>query len=422
MRLPRPIRRTPLESVFGTGPSPLAATYFDRGELDKEMARARAGGLHVAIHGESKHGKSWLRAQALRDEDPARVQCIPGMSAQDVLIAALGRLGVTEEVRIVLEESSSASVRLETGVDAKVVSSRVEGELSEEQSRSVEGLPVGRNTKTIDWVAEQFRTVNRRPVFEDFHNLAIAEQRRMAFAIKALGEWDVPCVVAGIWPDNHLLTYHNGELDGRIADLVVRWSGEELEQVLIQGCRELHVEMSHPLRRRIVLDSHASVGLLQQLAKEFLTQAGVARGGVRKRTFDDTEADLTVYERARATVVESIAGRFNPFVDRFVKGPSGDPPTTIYREILRAVVERVDVAELLEGVSVESLRNEISIERATVTTEEVKEGLSGLAGVQREHQIHPHVLAHDYVRGRLVLADRRFLLYVEHGPNEWPWR
>lgn len=409
--------------MFGTGPSPLAASYVDRGELDKEMARARTGGLHVAIHGESKHGKSWLRAQALREQDLARVQCVPGMTAQDVLVASLGRLpGVTEEVKIILEESATASARAEMGVDAGPLSSRVEGELAEEQRRSVEGLPIGRNTRTIDWVAEQFRTAQRRPVFEDFHNLAIPEQRTMAFAIKALGEWDVQCVVAGIWPNNHLLTYHNGELEGRIADLVVRWSGEELEQVLIQGCRELNVEMSHALRRRIVLDAHASVGLLQQLAKEFLAQAGVFRGGLRKRTFVDTGPDLAAYQQARAVVVESISGRFNPFVERFAQGPLEEPRTTIYREILWAVVERIDVTELLEGVPVEALRNEISIERATVTREEVAEGLAGLAEVQRERDIHPHVLAHDYVRDRLVLADRWFLLYMAHGPKEWPWR
>jgi hypothetical protein len=422
MWLPRPLRRRRLDSVFGTGPTPLAATYVDRGGLDKEMAQARTGGLHVAIHGESKHGKSWLRAQALREEDLARVQCVPGMTAQDALVAALGRLGVAEEVKIVLEESASTSARAEAGVDAGMLSSRIEGEIAEEQRRSVEELPVGRNIKTIDWVAEQFRTAKRRPVFEDFHNLAIVEQRTMAFAIKALGEWDVQCVVAGIWPNNHLLTYHNGELEGRIADLVVRWSGEELEQVLIQGCRELNVEISHALRRRIILDAHASVGLLQRLAKEFLAQSGAVRGGFRKRKFEDAEPDLAVYQRARASVVKSIAGRFNPFVERFVKGLPSAPPTTIYREILRAVVERVDVTDLLEGISVEALRNEISIERATVTTEEVAEGLAGLAEVQREHEIHPHVLAHDYVRDRLVLADRWFLLYLEHGPREWPWR
>jgi hypothetical protein len=422
MWLPRPFRRTPLDSVFGTGPRPLAASYVDRGGLDKELARARTGGLHVAIHGESKHGKSWLRAQALQEERLARVQCVPGMTAQDVLAAALGRLGVSEEVNIVLEESATASARAELGLDPGMVSSRVEAELTEAQRRSIEGVPVGRNTRTIDWVAEQFRSCQRSPVFEDFHNLAIAEQRTMAFAIKALGEWGVQCVVAGIWPNNHLLTYHNGELEGRIADLVVRWSGEELEEVLIQGCRELNVKMSHPLRRRIVLDAHASVGLLQLLAKKFLVEAGVVRGGFRKRTFVDTGPDLAIYERARAEVVESISGRFNPFVERFVQGPLEGPPTSIYREILWAVVERVDISDLLEGVTAEALRNEISIERATVSQEEVAEGLVGLAEVQREREIHPHVLAHDYVRDHLVLTDRWFLLYMEHGPKEWPWR
>jgi hypothetical protein len=118
VQLPWPLYRPRLEQVFGMSPTPHLATYVDRGGLDERLAAALDAGVHVAIHGESKHGKSWLRAHGLREENIARVQCIPGMSATDAIEAALGRLGVSEPVKVTSTETLEAALRSASGVDA----------------------------------------------------------------------------------------------------------------------------------------------------------------------------------------------------------------------------------------------------------------------------------------------------------------
>ena len=47
--------------VFGISPTILADSYVDRGNLDKEISRKLRRPIHLALRGESKCGKSWLR-------------------------------------------------------------------------------------------------------------------------------------------------------------------------------------------------------------------------------------------------------------------------------------------------------------------------------------------------------------------------
>jgi hypothetical protein len=297
-----------------------------------------------------------------------------------------------------------------------VLKARLESELRTGQSVAREEAPVGQSRRDLGWAAEQFRERECRPVFEDFHNLDSAEQRHMAFAIKALGEWEVPCVVAGIWPNNHLLTYCNGELDGRIEDLHVRWSGAELEEVLTRGCSALNVEMVDRLRRQSVRDAHTSVGLLQQLVYRVLWEAGVRRRRLRRRVVSSED----VYARGRREVITEIAGRFDPFADNFPKGAEGED-SPIFRHILWAVVERMSDSDLLEGVKIPALTRELTIIESAIDEAQVLAAVERLAEVQRFHQIQPAVLAYDPVREQLVLADRRFLLYRQHSERVWSW-
>lgn len=58
----------------------------------------------------------------------------------------------------------------------------------------------------------------KRLVIEDFHYVSEPNRRAFAFMLKALGDYGVYVIVVGIWPEDHLLTYYNGDLDGRVED------------------------------------------------------------------------------------------------------------------------------------------------------------------------------------------------------------
>jgi hypothetical protein len=412
VKLPLFLARPRLGEVFGVHAEPVDYTYVDRGQLDERLQAAKQANKHVAIHGESKHGKSWLRARGLPEHEIARVQCTPWMTAEHVLESALGRLSVNRRVRLTATDSSETATRAGAHGGPGGLGADLSRETRHGESRQIEEAPIGQDPADLGWVAEQFRSRSRRPVFEDFHNLSADDQRTMAFVMKAFGDWGVPCVVIGIWTDNHLLTYYNGELDGRIEDLDVQWTGAELRLVVEKGSDALNIELSDNLMRRLLEDAYTSVGLMQQLASELLWEAGVHRRPARKRRIDDE----TIYDTARRKVVDQIASRFDPFIDQLPAAANDD-----LAHLLWAVTERLDDTTLLDGAGVDAVAAELTIVDSSMTVDRTTAVLERLHVVHRERNISPAVLAYDPARRCLILADRRFLLYRRQVSRPWPW-
>ncbi len=46
-------------------------------------------------------------------------------------------------------------------------------------------------------------------------------------------------ILVGVWPEDHVLTYYNGDLDGRVEDLFLEWEDKELDLVLTKGVEAL---------------------------------------------------------------------------------------------------------------------------------------------------------------------------------------
>jgi hypothetical protein len=73
--------------VFGVSPDVLPDSYVDRGHLDDALRRLLGRKTHIALRGESKCGKSWLRRAVI--PDALVVQCRLGMSTVDIYRDAL---------------------------------------------------------------------------------------------------------------------------------------------------------------------------------------------------------------------------------------------------------------------------------------------------------------------------------------------
>lgn len=83
--------------VFGLSNEVLPDSYVDRGELDQSLQRLLGRPTHIALRGESKSGKSWLRQSAL--PGAVVVQCRLGKTVVDIYRDALAELGVRLEVQ-----------------------------------------------------------------------------------------------------------------------------------------------------------------------------------------------------------------------------------------------------------------------------------------------------------------------------------
>lgn len=400
-----------VEDVFTMGPEPNRFTYVDRAGLDHEVKLVRAGHQHVAIHGQSKLGKSWLRAKVLSKRRVARVQCLPGMSASAAIEQALGCLKVEETISVTVEafqsKTSSGGVARDFG-PAKLDFQRGK---SSGKKRSSLRKPVGAGTDSLRWVAEKFRSKRRTPVFEDFHNLSTKDQFAMAYVIKALGEWEVPCIVVGIWTDTHLLKLYNGELDGRVVDVPLKWNFKDLRQVVTSGCEALNVEMSDEMIDTLVRSAYTSVGLLQELCAATLHAAGVDRRHHTQRRLDDMGAVETGTER----VVRQIASRFEPFIQKLGEVDAQGRHPRFNSHLVAAVTNRLSEATLLQGVEIDELVRVMITDDPDLERPAAVAALRNLDEVQRSTGINPPVLAYDEPRERLILVDRRLLLFLREG-------
>jgi hypothetical protein len=89
----------------------LTDSYVDRGELDETLRRLIERRTHIALRGESKREKSWLRQTVL--PDAIIVQCRLGKTCTDIYRDALS------ELEIHLEVESSRGSRLTGRVEAQ---------------------------------------------------------------------------------------------------------------------------------------------------------------------------------------------------------------------------------------------------------------------------------------------------------------
>jgi hypothetical protein len=437
-----------LSDVFGISANTDSASYVDRGGLDERFARALRADRHVAVHGGSKQGKSWLRAKVLPDSDSILVQCTPSSTAASLLQEALGRLGVSAVLSMTKSRDLSGTLDFKGASElGKIVAKlRVEAKVggSIKAAETTELQPIGQTPADLLWVSQTIVAAGRHLVLEDFHYLTEDVQRELAFLFKAMGEYRLFPIIIGIWPQDHLLTYFNGDLDGRMEDIRLEWSDEELMQVLNQGAAALKWGFDGGTAGRLVRDSYGSVGLLQRLAELYCLALGVVEtvghdwgrrppvptrgvmeprpripgGGSRPRT-----PTGTTYYDARKAVATQMQGRYQTFADNFVRGMRRLPEgLEVYRHLLQAATEAAD-DELIDGIDSAELHQRVLKHEGgeAIRLSDLTQALERVDRLQVKINVNPIVLTYNRSSRKLFLADRSFLFYRQYGGSKWPW-
>ena len=99
------------------------------------------------------------------------------------------------------------------------------GSGTKSSDKTTETEPIGTTPADLSGVARILDASEKKLVIEDFHYVTEENRRSFAFLLKALGDYGVHVILVGVWPEDHLLTYYNGDLDGRVEDLYLEWSG-----------------------------------------------------------------------------------------------------------------------------------------------------------------------------------------------------
>lgn len=417
-----------LAEVFGISANVQSRSYVDRGGLDARFERALTLDRHVAVHGGSKQGKSWLRAKGLRPEDALIVQCVPDSTVSSLLAEALGRLGVLATLMVTKDRALQGSLDFggsgELGKWAAKAAIEARATGGFEASKTIEGEPIGQSSGDLAWVARTLVASRRRLVFEDFHYLGEVVQRDFAFLLKAMGEYGLYVIVIGVWPQDNLLTYYNGELDGRITDIHLHWVDHELARVLQQGASALGVEFSPELQAAVIRESYGSVGTLQRLAESVCELNGIleTRSNWSLRPTVRIEPD-DKWLAAQGSVAGDMQSRYQTFADNFVRGMRRLPEgLEVYKHLLQAATEGTD-QELLDGLDSALLLHRIVTELGApgIRASDLTQALERIDRLQSKIAVHPPVLTYNKASRKLILADRSFLFYRRHATHPWPW-
>jgi hypothetical protein len=416
MKMPgRAKKRT--RDVFGVSPDVLPDSYVDRGELDQALADLLHGHTHIALRGESKCGKSWLRRRVIRYA--IVVQCRLGKTMLDIYRDALSQL----DIRLVVESkegnemSGHAEAQGEVGLKLLAkIGIRSSIKATTEHGTTYE--PIGRDIHDLRFIADLITASRRTLVIEDFHYLSEDERRKCAFDLKSLWDYNLPIVIAGAWNDENLLLRLNPELAGRVEEIPVEWSDRDLRRIFENGSAALNIEFSEDIQARAVRDCFGNAGILQRLILETLNQAEIRKEQSSHLLIDD----VNHYETARLTYVDQLNAIYQTFAKRVSSGIRTRRDTTgIYAHAMAVVLEESDDDELLKGVGLDKIFEKAHARQSRIQKPNLHTILCRIDGLQVDSDGRGLVLSYDQRDREVTVVDRQLLLYRQYATVKWPW-
>ena len=191
--------------------------------LDESVEKLAHRDQHIALKGESKSGKSWLRQKIFPNANV--IQCRINDDVESIYKQALANLSVSVTGDTSVGFSGNVSFEGTAEAGWKCIA-KASGTISSGGGYSREKVlrPIGRDEMDIEFICSIIRASECRLVIEDFHYLSHDSQRQLAHDLKTLWDYRVYAVVVGIWHRKNYLTYLNTDLSGRITEVSVEWS------------------------------------------------------------------------------------------------------------------------------------------------------------------------------------------------------
>jgi hypothetical protein len=405
-----------VHEVFGVSNEVLPDSYVDRGDLDEELAQLLGRPTHIALRGASKCGKSWLRQMVL--PEALVVQCRLKKTTVDIYRDALSQLDVHLEVESSSGTHFKGSVKTSGDLGIKLLAKLgVEAAIEALKEKSKKTEPVGHDVTDLRFIAELLKASGRRLVIEDFHYLSVEERRAFAFDLKALWDYGVFVVIVGVWSEQNLLLYLNPDLTGRVKEVPIVWSNDDLKKIFERGGDALNIKFGEGLQEQAIADCFENAGVLQSLILGTLDEVGIAEAP-SERTVIDNVGQLEAAAMA-------YADELNPLYLLFAERVSGgirkrENATGIYAHAMAAIMGEPDDA-LIGGVSIDRIfeiahDRENRIQKANLHTV-----LEKFEVLQVDEDGRGLVIAYNEAHREVSVVDRQLLLYRKYLTVKWPW-
>ncbi|WP_280570582.1 hypothetical protein [Chromohalobacter sp. 296-RDG] len=404
------------QEVFGISPDVREASYVDRGDLDSKLSRELRRSNHVAIRGPSKSGKSWLRQKVIGD--PIVVQCRLNKSFLDIYVDALSQLGIN----LVLNESRSRSLKGSLSASADGGSSllaRVGLQFKTEGKREEisEKQPIGHDIDDLKYIADLIKESGRRLIIEDFHYLSTEERTRFAYDLKTL--WDYGCfvIIIGVWTETNLLLHLNNDLTGRVSELSIAWSSEELKKIINKGSEILNIRFESKTQEKLVEIAYSNAGVLQKLTLLTLDEAGIEESAMEVQSVAREET----VEAAAMEYCEQLNPAYQQFLRRISKGIRERKNSTgIYAYAMATIIEASD-EELLTGLDAKAIHARAHARQPRIQLGNLKAILEKIPELQVDEDGRGLILTYNDGTEQVSVVDRQLLLYRRFATVKWPW-
>ena len=403
--------------VFGLSTNIREYSYVDRNNLDKKILRLLKRDTHIALKGASKSGKSWLRQKCI--PDAIVVQCRLGMTIEDIYRTALSSIGVSFDTSTT--KSTTTSGELDGQLELKVpvvVKTEVGGTFAFEGEKSTTADDYHRSISNLEFVAAAVKATNKRLIIEDFHYLSIPERRRMAHDLKTL--WDYKCfvVLIGVWTQTNLLTSLNPDLTGRIEEISILWTPEDLHSVISKGTVFLNVAIDESIKDSLVNDSFGNVGILQILLLKYIEDEADIEETLPTLLY---LTDPDCYQRAAKAYADQLDGRYQQFAKLLSTGiRKRKKATGIYAYAMEAIVSASDEA-LINGFPRSVIFDITNAKQPRIKKGNLKTVLGKLIELQEPEKGHDLVISYDESIDAVFVVDRQLLFYRKYHTMLWPW-
>lgn len=402
--------------VFGISSSILTHSYVDRGDKDEWLTRYLERSTHIALRGESKCGKSWLRKKNI--PDAIVVQCRFGKKVIDIYRDALSQL----DIKLIVENENTSSLRgrieTETEVGLNIFAKlKLIASVESEKSATERFNPVGKDINDLKFIADIIVASGRRLVIEDFHYLSIEERKSFSFEMKSL--WDYGCyiIIIGVWSQSNMLLNLNPDLSGRLIEESIFWKPEDLGKVIEKGSEVLKIELGSEIKESVINNCFGNVGILQTLMINILDEANILEEQVDIKIIKD----ISIFKKAALKYANQLNSIYISFAKTLSAGIKNRPKSTgIYAHAMAAIIEASD-EKLLQGLSLDEIFEIAHGRQNRIQKGNLNTILKKLEELQVDQDGRGLIIAYDISCNEITAVDRQLLFFRKYKNMNWPW-
>ena len=246
--------------------------------------------------------------------------------------------------------------------------------------------------------------------------MSALERKAFAFDLKAFWDWGIQIIIVGVWSVDNMILTLNPDLTGRIEEITISWTDDDLGKVIDKGASNLNLSIQNPLRKTLISAAYGNAGQLQTLIVRALSDQKITEAAPSFAAFSDN----AIGSNAAMEYAEQLNPRYQTFAQNVAQGiRKRNRSTNIYAHTMAVIMNASD-EELIRGFNVDQIFEAAKKREARILLGNLKSILTKIESLQIDEDGRGLVLAYNPDRG-VSVVDRQLLLYRKYATVSWPW-